>query len=110
MLITQVHIELGCASESQQRLLQRPKDTPKFPGAMTVPVTHWPSPSGPREQPLQATGSQACTVEEAGTTHPIHSPPLAHSYPRYIHTTEVKGSGTPATRGHLGTGHSVGTI
>lgn len=31
VLITQVHIEQGCASETQQQLLQTSKHLPKFP-------------------------------------------------------------------------------
>lgn len=53
---------------------------------MTLLMTHGTSPSGPAEQSLQAAGSRTCTVEEAGTMHPIHFPASAHSSPRYPYT------------------------
>lgn len=117
MLITQVHIEQGCASETQQQLLQRPKYIPKFPKEMTLRATSprrllWPaSLVSPRsaEQPLQPAGTHTYCVEEASTRQPVWVLPLARSSPRYPYTPLKPRAvaATPAARCHLGTGHSV---
>lgn len=125
MLITQVHIEQGCASETQQQLLQRPKYIPKFPEEMTLRATSCASLSGTAQvaaasQPgftlprwtAPATRRHSCLLCRGSwhhASHPIQVPPLARSSPWYPYTPLKPRAvaAMPAARPQLGTGYWV---
>lgn len=90
MLITQVHIEPGCASESQQ--LQRPKDISKFPEVMTLLLHTRQARVALQSNPCQLLAPTLALRRKLAPHIPSTSlPPLFSQIP--AHTTEVEGSG-----------------